>query len=1509
MLVVTLSVASTPAQSTATGVAGWNSGVSSTLYGSAEEACRAQWVWAQMDHFDGRFIGALDSGTWWLKNCSWTSFQYLCGAELQAQGKGGVCGTVLPGNVTLSCQPGYTLVIGNFCRPSPPPERPQSCYNNGGNSNPSTPHPVLLASGAKIRSATDYASADGRFQIARNYRSFPAGSNTSLRQLPRGLANGWQFNFGMELQLGSFSGSPSSPTGNVTLIAPDGSAYDYTLNSSGQFLPRSASGWTSTDYRVEFVGTLPSSLSTIANSQTEWRVTGPDDRVWTLKTFTRVNDNQFYYGRPTAIVERDGYAWTLNYAADTSLTSIVDTFGRTATFTWNYFYVTFLTGVSGSAPAPEAVSTVTFPDGTSAQYTYDPPATVTPPSTTRIERLVGVTLRDSSLVPADGTTYQYENTDFPFALTGITDHRNVRVATYQYDDVGRVTLTKGADEQDQYAIAYGASATQLTRTVTNPLGRETVYAFDKIGGNSADIRLAAIDGQASTNCPAAAKAVSYGSNGFVSSTTDEEGRVTTFMRDARGRPTEIDLAHGTAAEQDTTVTWDATYNAPATIVRPGLTTTRTYNSSGRLTTLTETDTTTHSLPYSTNGQTRTWAFTYTTGGLVATIDGPLAGTGDTVSYTYDANGYVATYTDETGNVTTVNSVNGRGQPTKITDANGLITDITYDAVGRMLTTNADPTGVAAVTLLDYDAGGNVTKVTQPDGSYLSFAYDNNNRVSSVANTNGDTAAYTYDAAGNVTSQELSNSFPELFFRWQKTFDELGRVIKVTGAGPASWAYGYDKVGNLTSVTDPNGNSAGFAYDALSRLVSFTDERSSVTASTYGNTGQPETTTDPRSVVTTYVRNGWGEAIEEKSNDLGIVVYERNASGNITKRTDARGVISNYGYDNASRIASISYPAEPASNVNYAYDSVAGGNHGKGRLTGVTDAAGTVAYSYDLLGRVTQEARVIAGQTYVIGYEMNASGNVVAMTYPSGRRITFDRDADGKINVVKQTPLGGAPAYLTFYVGRTPFGPRLGITYANDTREARRYDQDGRLTNLELLIDSTTTNIIDWNYHYDDKRNLTAINDFQNAANNETYTYTANGFLASASGSWGALTYQTDGVGNITQRMVTVGGVTSVDSYSLQAGSNRLTGIVTDSTPSRSFQSDLAGNTTQDVTVLPALTKDFIWNNAGQLKEAKVGGVSKGTYVYDYLSRLVSRTLLPSSTIHTVHDLDGNVIAEYSSTGTLLREYVWLEERPLAVIDSTTLPAATYWVQTDQLERPVMMTDINSAIVWRASYLPYGEVRSISGPTSLELRFPGQWFQLETGLSYNWHRHYDPSTGRYLQPDPLGMPDGPSRWAYAKNSPLMSVDPNGLQQVLPTPFPVPPGPFSPRPLPLRDLQWWCHDNPKLCGCIPGLQGLIGSPWSDLMNEQADPPPEVGPAPNPEDLQGLTPDEIDAKMRGLGWTAEPTSNGQGTRYSNPVKKGEQVRIHPAGTPGTSTPDEHDKPYGVISKNGQKIRFYLQ
>jgi uncharacterized protein RhaS with RHS repeats len=194
-----------------------------------------------------------------------------------------------------------------------------------------------------------------------------------------------------------------------------------------------------------------------------------------------------------------------------------------------------------------------------------------------------------------------------------------------------------------------------------------------------------------------------------------------------------------------------------------------------------------------------------------------------------------------------------------------------------------------------------------------------------------------------------------------------------------------------------------------------------------------------------------------------------------------------------------------------------------------------------------------------------------------------------------------------------------------------------------------------------------------------------------------------------------------------------------------FLYDAAGNMTRDTRGTTQM--NYVYNNRGRLRQAVVGSASvRGNYVYDGFERLAIREVLnstPSGKTHLIYNEENDIIAETSAaTGASFSEYVWLPGegvggggRPIAVIDqANTATPKIYWVATDHLDRPVLMTDSTRAVVWRALYRPFGEVISITGPLASNAplsaqRFPGQWFQLEAGLAYNWLRHYDASLGK------------------------------------------------------------------------------------------------------------------------------------------------------------------------------------
>jgi RHS repeat-associated protein len=128
------------------------------------------------------------------------------------------------------------------------------------------------------------------------------------------------------------------------------------------------------------------------------------------------------------------------------------------------------------------------------------------------------------------------------------------------------------------------------------------------------------------------------------------------------------------------------------------------------------------------------------------------------------------------------------------------------------------------------------------------------------------------------------------------------------------------------------------------------------------------------------------------------------------------------------------------------------------------------------------------------------------------------------------------------------------------------------------------------------------------------------------------------------------------------------------------------------------------------------------------------------------------------SSSLLEEYVYLNGQSLALFDG----GAVAYVHTDHLGTPQKMTDAAGVLVWDAVFRPFGEAESIAGSAANDLRFPGQLYDAETALHYNYFRDYDPSLGRYVESDPIGLDGGLNVFVYVTNNPVNYLDPFGLQ---------------------------------------------------------------------------------------------------------------------------------------------------
>jgi RHS repeat-associated protein len=283
----------------------------------------------------------------------------------------------------------------------------------------------------------------------------------------------------------------------------------------------------------------------------------------------------------------------------------------------------------------------------------------------------------------------------------------------------------------------------------------------------------------------------------------------------------------------------------------------------------------------------------------------------------------------------------------------------------------------------------------------------------------------------------------------------------------------------------------------------------------------------------------------------------------------------------------------------------------------------------------------------------------------------------------------------------------------------------------------------------------------------SFGYTDAGRLNAASGPWGADTYSYDAAGNRTDKARTIAGVTVHETPILASTSNRVTQVQNGSGGTiRTLTWRTGGDLSQDA-VTSGATYNYGYNARKRLVSAGAVSGNAGTYGYDYLGRRVWRTVVGSSATvqtHYIFDEQGHLLAEHDgATGAVLREYVWLDDMPVAMIDSTGTSPATYFIHTGQIEEPLVMTDAGQNKVWDAYVEPYGTATVFGSPSAgLDLRLPGQFTQAETGaLSQNWNRDYDTSLGRYIEADPLGIDAGQSVYGYVDGDPLSEVDPRGL----------------------------------------------------------------------------------------------------------------------------------------------------
>jgi RHS repeat-associated protein len=882
----------------------------------------------------------------------------------------------------------------------------------------------------------------------------------------------------------------------------------------------------------------------------------------------------------------------------------------------------------------------------------------------------------------DGTGYRY-GYDASARLLWVANGLGERLETHVYDGQGRAITSEIGDGRDRLSFAFSGNRT----TVTDVLGNATVYDWATVKGS---YRVTKVTGPC-TSCGGGGSATQewgYDADGNVTSYKDGAGKV-----------------------------WSYTYSPEGDL-------------------LTETDPLSRVTSYTYDTQGRVLTKTGPDGATTTYVPGPAGPTSITEQVTptesrttaisYNAEGKPQTITDARNKQTSL-SYNGTGDLTSVTDPLSHSTSFGYDALGRR-TTVTDALGHTTTTA--YDARGKVTRITSHDGTHTDFGYDKGGRRTSVTDPLGRTTRYAYDSYGRLS----------------QVVDPLGGATK----------YGYDLMGSLTSLTDAKNQTTAFEYDAYRRVKKVTYPGGAFESFTYDTAGRLQTKTDRKNVTTTYSYDFLGRLLGKSYSDGATppVSYSYDTAGRLQTAANGTDTLT-WTYDLAGQLLS-EQSSKNASTVAYTYD--AAGN----RLTVSLDGALFVSYGYDDASRLT----TITRGANVFAFAYDDANRRTSMSYPNGVTTSYVYDTLNRLLNLQANHVPTSTPITSFTYTYDAAGNRTRKQQLDYT-EDYRYDGLYRLTQAERT--GGLAGIQTWSYDAVGNR---LTNQKDGVVTTSSYNE-KNQLLSTAGG--GSLLWRgtLDEPGNVSFTSATVNGKPArmlpgnvfEALLPMQPGPNAVTLEARDTSGNvatktydinvtgdgASYSYDANGNLTQKVE--GADTWAYEWNAENQLTRVTKNSAEQARFAYDPLGRRVEK--VGSTTGTSAYAYDGEDIVRLTA-GPTVTEYVHGPgiDEPYASEDGA---GALSFLTADGLGSLTATTNAAGATTSAVRYDAWGNVE-MGSPSPYG--FTGREPDAETGFGYYRARYYDPHLGRFISEDPIEFEAEVNFYAYARNSPIRYVDPTG-----------------------------------------------------------------------------------------------------------------------------------------------------